>query len=63
VVIIKEGIKTILQWTSRVQYKKSTPYISLIKHLSQQNSLAKGNEIVCKLMMINGKLKVVIDVD
>lgn len=62
-VIIKEGVKTILQWTSKVQYKKSTPYISLIKHLSQQQSLAKGNEIVCNLMMIGGKLKVVIDVE
>jgi len=55
--------KTILQWTSKVQYKKSTPYVSLIKHLARQHALAKGNELICKLMMINGKLKVVIDID
>ena len=51
--------KTILGWTSKVQYKKGTPYISLIKHL--RDSLIKGEEIECKLIVDGEKLKVVIE--
>tara|TARA_Y100000310_G_scaffold248650_1_gene254562 strand:+ start:22972 stop:23145 length:174 start_codon:yes stop_codon:yes gene_type:complete len=53
--------KTILSWKSKVQYKKGTPYISLIKHLS--SNLKKGDEIDCKLVMKNDRLKVVIGLD
>jgi len=53
--------QTILQWTSRVQYKKGTPYIGLIKHLSHRYSLTKGNPIVCKLVQDEKKLKVEIE--
>ena len=55
--------KTILQWTSKVQYHKGTPSVSLIKHLSQQHSMTKGNEIVCKLVMVEGKLRVVVELE
>lgn len=55
--------KEILNWKSRVQYKKNTPYISLIKHLSRRYSLQKGNLIDCKLVLEKEKLKVVIEID
>ena len=42
--------KTILKWTSKVQYRKGTPYLSLIKHLGQEHILSKGNDILCKLV-------------
>ena len=53
--------KEILNWKSKIQYRKGTPYISLIKHLSKR--LEKGKDIECKLMIINNEIKVVIDVD
>jgi len=53
--------KTILQWTSKVQYKKGTPFISMIRHLSQH--LYKGTEIECKLVMVEGKLRVVVELE
>ena len=55
--------KEILGWTSKVQYRKCTPYVSLSKHLRKRHILAKGNEIECKLVMINGKLRVVIELE
>jgi hypothetical protein len=55
--------KTILQWTSKVQYRKSTPYVSLIKHLGKMHNLSKNNEIECKLVMNDGKLRVIIDLE
>jgi hypothetical protein len=55
--------KTILQWTSKVQYNKGTPSISLIKHLSQQYSMSKGNNLVCKLVIEKEKLKVVVELE
>ncbi|MFA6461955.1 MAG: hypothetical protein WCV90_06855 [Candidatus Woesearchaeota archaeon] len=55
--------KTILQWKSKVQYKKGTPYIALIRHLSQQHAMAMGNELSCKLIVEEDKLKVVIDLE
>lgn len=55
--------KTILAWTSKVQYRKSTPYVSLIKQLGKQHCLGKGNEIECKLIMEEGKLMVVIELE
>ena len=62
--ILKEEIertKTILKWKSKVQYKKNTPYISLIKHLAP--NLKKGELIGCKLVMEKDRLKVVIGLD
>ena len=53
--------KTILQWKSKVQYKKNTPYIYFIRHLSQNPKLRKGNEVNCKLVLSNDKLKVVVE--
>jgi len=55
--------KEILNWKSKVQYKKNTPYISLIKHLSNNYSLKKGNIIDCKLILEKEKLKVVIEIE
>jgi len=55
--------KEILNWKSKVQYKKGIPFLYLIKHLSNKYSLRKGNEIDCKLMVIDEKLKIVIDID
>ncbi|MFA4886971.1 MAG: hypothetical protein WC595_02055 [Candidatus Nanoarchaeia archaeon] len=55
--------KTILEWTSKVQYKKSTPYISLVKILSQKSTLKKGNKVICKLVILENKLSVLIDVE
>jgi hypothetical protein len=53
--------KTILQWTSKVQYKRGTPFISMIRHLKQH--MYKGNEINCKLVMAEGKLKVMVELE
>ena len=55
--------KTILAWTSKVQYRKNTPYVSLIKHLGKQHLLSRGNEIECKLVMEEGRLMVVIELE
>ena len=55
--------KTIITWKSKVQYKRSTPYISLIKHLSQRPVLRRGNEVECKLVMEDKKLSVIISLD
>ena len=55
--------KTILRWVSKVQYRKGTPYLSLIKHLSNEHVLSKGNEIMCQLVLLDGKLKVVIELE
>ena len=55
--------KTILQWKSKVQYKKNTPYIYFIRHLSQNPKLRKGNEVDCRLILKDDKLKVVVDLD
>ncbi|HLC71723.1 MAG TPA: hypothetical protein VJI32_06950 [Candidatus Nanoarchaeia archaeon] len=52
--------KTILKWTSKVQYRKGTPYVSLIKHLGKEHALSKGNSIECQLALLEGKLKVII---
>lgn len=61
--VVMAANKTILHWTSKVQYKKGTPYIALLKSLSQNLSLCKGNEITCELVLINGKLKVIINLE
>jgi len=55
--------KEILSWTSKVQYRKATPYLSLIKYLGKKHVLAKGNEIECKLIDFKGKLKIMIDLE
>lgn len=55
--------KTILKWTSKVQYRKGTPYLSLIKHLGKEHVLSKGNDIECQLVLQEGKLKVVIELE
>jgi hypothetical protein len=55
--------KTILQWTSKVQYKRGTPFISMIRHLSQQYSMSKGSDVICKLVMEEGKLRVVVELE
>ena len=56
-------VKNILSWKSKVQYRKCTPYLSLIKHLSNIYTLQKGSEVECKLVMIENKLKVIIDLE
>lgn len=55
--------KTILRWISKVQYRKGTPYLSLIKHLGKEHILSKGNDIECQLVLLDGKLKVVIELE
>ena len=55
--------KTIMSWTSKVQFKKCTPYIALIKQIGKQYNICKGNEVNCHLIIHNGKLKVMIDVE
>ncbi|MBI2573580.1 hypothetical protein HYV86_06970 [Candidatus Woesearchaeota archaeon] len=55
--------KKILEWTSNVQYRKGTPYVCLIKHLGKEHILKVTNTLTCKLMLIEGKLKVVIDLE
>lgn len=37
----------VLAWTSKVQYKRSTPYIALIKHL--RDRIPKGSVVSCEL--------------
>jgi len=55
--------KTILAWTSKVQYKKNMPYVYLLKHLSQHHVLSKGNEVTCKLVLVEEKLSVIIELE
>ncbi|MBU0470143.1 MAG: hypothetical protein KJ984_01580 [Nanoarchaeota archaeon] len=55
--------KTILEWKSKVQYRKGTPYVSLIKHLGKEHVLSKGNDVDCQLVLLDGKLKVVIELE
>ncbi|MBU1976607.1 MAG: hypothetical protein KKA62_01495 [Nanoarchaeota archaeon] len=55
--------KTILEWKSKVQYRKGTPYVSLIKHLKENHILSKGNDVDCQLVLLDGKLKVIIDLE
>ena len=53
----------ILEWKCKVQYKKNLPYVYLLKNLSHKYSLRKGNEITCKLAIIEGKLTVLIELE
>tara|TARA_Y100000034_G_scaffold100740_1_gene124527 strand:+ start:293 stop:490 length:198 start_codon:yes stop_codon:yes gene_type:complete len=53
--------RTLLSWKSKVQYKKGTPYISLIKHLGL--NLKKGSEVECKLNLEKEKLRVVVELE
>ena len=55
--------KEIISWKSKVQYRKATPYLSLIKSLGKKHVLARGNEIECKLVMSEGKLQIVIELE
>ena len=52
--------KTILQWTSKVQYKKKTPYVALQRNLDH---LKYVDEVQCKLTIENGKIKIVIELE
>ena len=55
--------KEIISWKSKVQYRKATPYLSLIKSLGKKHVLARGNEIECRLVITGGKLQVVIELE
>ena len=41
--------KPILNWTSKIQIKKGTPMISLIKHIREMQNLYKGKVLHCYL--------------
>ena len=47
--------KTILKWTSKVQYKKGVPFLYLMKIFSQFDKLSKGVEIESELVLVDGK--------
>ncbi|MBT4446803.1 hypothetical protein HOA92_02670 [archaeon] len=47
--------KTILKWSSKVQYKKGVPFLYLMKIFSQFLALEKGVVIESELILIDGK--------
>lgn len=53
--------QTILQWKSKLQVKNGVPYVYFIRHLGQNHFLDKGKEVVCKLVMHENKLRIIID--
>ena len=46
----------VLAWNSKVQYKRSTPYIGLIKHLRER--LPKGSTVLCTLCIDDNEVYV-----
>ena len=51
----------VLSWQSKVQYKRSTPYIALIKHL--RGRLPKGSQVDCELCVDDDEVYVKVRVE
>ena len=56
--------KEIAHWKSRIQIKKGTPSIALIKAITKPFHLRQGKEVSCSLVLNNkGKSKVVVSLE
>ena len=51
----------VLAWKSKVQYKRSTPYIALIKQL--RSTFPKGSDVECELCVDDDEVYVKVKVE
>ena len=53
----------LLNWTSKVQIKKGTPLIAMIKHLTNAQRLYKGKELHCTLCLEENRVIIKVYLD